>query len=394
MQSSLRIFMRMSGILVFFSMYNVHGEIPGALRSFLNTAHELIEETVFDAAEPTEQMKPFYGPPKPLVKAQNNAQDNNDGLLKLIQWYSPILYLNTDERYLPISAEEYFTSADASVNKVETPGRKVIQGKLIKPGKEVIGKGEVTFEKLYDLYKENKTYNPNLYVKIPDYTKFGSNPANNTNKKGVLTTPAYVVAYNQNGKTYIQYIFLYGFNKPYKIEDLYLGAHEADLEHFTLEIDPKTKQITRLLYQSHGTDDGIEITRQKDFEKEGSHPIIYLANGGHGNYPGAGTYVRMLGFANDITEKGLRWEPKFIRVYPDSDKRFDPKSMGWLYFPGNYGARGVASVVYKNWFMQGATEPARPLSGIAFCKDSDSACVARMTRRELATFAAKQLDKL
>lgn len=318
----------------------------------------LAEETTESSSEPTEFETPTYVPHKDLIKAGNNQEvDNNDGLLTLINKYAPVIYLHPDERYFPMSAEEYFTSPEVSVKKF-VGKKRIVNGKPTSRTETVIEKGKVNFQELYNLSKKEIS-NDNLYIDIPDRVKFGSNPTENKNEQGALTTPAYAIAFEQGDKIYLQYIFLYGFNAPYVIKnELFLGAHEADLEHFTVELDKNTKRATNIFYAAHGENEGILLSRDQMMSEgqrylEGTHPIVYIARGGHGTYPKEGIYVRFVGMANDITQKGLRWEPKFIRVYQKNDERFDPKSMGWLYFPGTYGVRGVASIADKDWFGNG-----------------------------------------
>jgi hypothetical protein len=102
-----------------------------------------------------------------------------------------------------------------------------------------------------------------LALRIADCTTWGSNPKKHKDQNGNLTTPIYVVTWEQNGKLYIQYLFFYGFNGPYDLlGGLIQGdvtdvqdAHEGDLEHVTMELDKNSKQLLRIYYNLSKTRD-------------------------------------------------------------------------------------------------------------------------------------------
>jgi hypothetical protein len=73
--------------------------------------------------------------------------------------------------------------------------------------------------------------------------------------------------------------------------------------------------------------------------------------------------------ANDVTDRGQEWYPQIIRLYPDSDKRYDPKTMGFMYHPGYYGERGVGAVTNQGWFMNVKGDRGRDYSTRAFCEN-------------------------
>lgn len=289
--------------------------------------------------------------PKTIDDPSVQAQDT-EGLLPYIKKYSPISYLDKNELHHPIWADEYFTSPTTRLK--------------LHSGDQTYYKGKLTFEKIYEAY--TKCSDSELYFENEKCTVYGSNPAKNTDAQGNLTMPLYVVTNETDDKIYIMYLYFYGLNGPYDIGP-FQGAvndkvlqdvrnyHESDLEHISVELDKKTKNITRIYYGSHGKTEGFWIdAKSPDISWEGTHPVVYVAHYGHGLYPKAGTYVRIFGMANDVTTKGQRWEPKLMRVYRDSDKRFDPKTMGWLYWPGKWGAHGIGAANDKSWFVKGPQE--------------------------------------
>lgn len=83
---------------------------------------------------------------------------------------------------------------------------------------------------------------------------------------------------------------------------------------------------------------------------EGTHPVVFVALGGHGNYPKEGTYVRIHGTANDWTNKGMRWLPTLELVFDQNDPRYNPSTMSWLFFPGEIGPQGVTPGGRQSWW--------------------------------------------
>ena len=319
------------------------------------------------AHEPTENSTPRYAAlaeplKKPLQDIDNvHDIDMSDGLAELILKHAPILYLNSAERYLPISAEEYFLGFECAPMK---KGKNKIYEPLFD------NSPLADFEPLYDLRQKegigttDKQYSKNIHMHIGECVKFGSDPAahwhatKRHNGQPVLCTPAYVMTFEQHGNLYIQYMFLYGFNGPYQMalpgKKIYLNPHEGDLEHFTIELDRETKKIRRYFYAAHEINEGVkmyphQVSQERD-SNGGVHPIVYIARGSHAAYSKEGVYVRVFGLADDHTKEGIRWEPNLIRVYQNNDERFDSKTMGWLYFPGKYGKRGVPPAYAQEWF--------------------------------------------
>jgi hypothetical protein len=143
------------------------------------------------------------------------------------------------------------------------------------------------------------------------------------------------------------------------------GAHEFDLEHITLELN-ENKQLERIHFAAHTSAEGTWIpANHKDIQYEGTHPVIYAAQNGHGSYPRAGTHVRIYGFANDITCKDKKWIPQLVLLYPQEDPRANPKTMGWAYHSGYY-SRSVESF---NRFFNGERDlpKDRAYENVQFC---------------------------
>lgn len=281
----------------------------------------------------------------------------------LIKKYAPIFYLASQELYLPIAVEEYCTGLQTKV--VDSTN-----------GATIIPAGFVTMEEIYQLYKQAESVGGSLpyYFDNEPAVKFGSNPALYTDPNKTLRTPAYVVVYENDDALYIQFLLFFGFNGPYMVRQTdteLFNPHEADLEHFTIELNKKTHEPQRFYFSSHGRSEGMWLpANHPDVGYEGTHPIAYIARSGHGTYPRAGIYVRIFGFANDHTNAGTRWEPMLKRIYSNTDPRFNPSTMGWVYHPGSYGKRGVGGAYDQSWFMHSKEgDLGRPYDSVLFCPD-------------------------
>jgi len=329
----------------------------------------------------------------------DQVKEDTEGLIPLIKKYSPIIWLHPTEDYFPITFEEYLTAAWKDGNG-KPRGTSIISRK---DGSVQVPVGEISFEKMYEMRKEaikdkakeQEFDAKDLAFKIEDCTWYGSNPKFYTDKAGNLNTPVYVVTSERNNKIYIQYLTFYGLNGPYDVGPFkgnileVQNFHESDLEHVTLEFDKATKKLENIYFGSHGRREGFWLAaNDDDVEYEGgTHPVFYSAHYGHGLYPRAGTYVRIFGFANDVTGQGTKWVPQLSRIYHENDPRFDPKKMGWMYFPGVYGEHGVGPAGQQSWFMNSRNNPKDLKKGInipngrdrhgAKTEDTDSGDIGR-----------------
>lgn len=301
----------------------------------------------------------------PTVDDPDVIAADTENIIPTIKKYAPILYL-CHERYYPMAAEDYFLAPETQLVYRQGNTKAI-----------VIERGQVTMEKIHENSK--KYAGKDYFFEIGQCTHFGSNPAQFTDKLGNLSTPVYVTWQKYNNNYYIVYGFFYGFNGAYPINmpitNLPLvkgdiagiqGAHECDIEHITLELNEQ-KQLQRIHFAAHTSGEGTWLPAQhSDIQYEGTHPIVYVAQNGHGSYPRAGTHVRIYGFGNDITCKGKKWVPQLVLLYPEDDPRANPKTMGWAYHSGNYGPRGVDS--FKRFFdAKGDLPKGQPYENVQFC---------------------------
>ncbi len=279
---------------------------------------------------------------EPFVNSADAMAKDKEEWNPYIEKFAPVLYLSKKEAYFPISIENYVLNPETSMVDFKT-------------GTVIIPPGEITMDRIYKEGKETNNTNEN-YFKAPECVKFGNNPVLHQDSEGNLTTPVYaiVVSGKVDGvdKIFIHYIFFYGYNGAYRIAPIGfhikdVGAHEADIEHVTVQVDETTKTIDRVYFSAHSDEGGWH----SDNAFEGTHPVIYVARGSHANYPKKGIYVRIFGFANDVTQHGMRWTPQIVRLYLQNDERFNPHTMGWMYHRGTYGKDAVSSLSTRDWIL-------------------------------------------
>ena len=252
---------------------------------------------------------------------------------ELINKFSPIVYIHSNERYFPASIDwllNYSTLVD--FNK---------KTKIVKPTQR-------------DLYESAKSYNfarvadGDVVLSFPPETFKGQQPLSDV--------PCYALYKEMNDKIYITYIFIFPFNGNYEIAGLVgLGSHPGDMEHMTVECS-KSGVIERIFYAAHGYKDGRWVPAQ-DVEFENGHPVCFMAVSGHGLYPKAGQAFRFGGFANDYMDRGFRWAPKVDLLLDKDDPNFNIDKMGWSVFNGRFGGdadkpntEGITSLPDKPWY--------------------------------------------
>ena len=275
------------------------------------------------------------------IKAgKENGTENNDihnpEIYDLIQRYCPYVYLDTNIKFYPTEYKEFFAN----------PTTKIV-GPLT-PGAETTTTNSTVYKikNVVNAYKEASVAGK-LYFTNDENTKYGINPTLRQNTDGSLNTKIYAAALyknpqnrNKGPRLYITYMFLFAWNDGYTL--LKEGEHEADAEHITIEFDEYGRKPEALYYSAHGRKEGVWLDL-KDIEWDGTHPIAYCAKVSHALYNKPGTYVRIYGLANDVTSKGLYWKPKIMRIFEEDDNRYSPLTMAWVYWPGNYGPRGISA---------------------------------------------------
>ena len=63
--------------------------------------------------------------------------------------------------------------------------------------------------------------------------------------------------------------------------------------------------------------------------EDNTHVVCYVALNGHGFYNEPGTWVRIVGFANDECDEGVRWQPRAVVVSDSPDSRLGAVTPDW-----------------------------------------------------------------
>jgi len=239
----------------------------------------------------------------------------------LVKKFAPIVYLHPNEQYFPCAIGNFL------------PYTEMINS----DGTIVAKRGEINTENLVKFSQETK--DPYLSV---DKTFWPG-------QKDVENVPFYVRTVEHEEYIDISYIFLYAYNSGYFLGPIYLGGeHEADIEHLTVRVvkteDPDTSRILKIYYSAHGSPEGVWINAS-DIEMENGHPVGYIAKGSHAMYPKQGTWYRIMGFANDKTVKGMRWQGEPVII----------NDVDWKNYQGCFGGPkpgNVSSLVRKTWWYK------------------------------------------
>lgn len=305
--------------------------------------------------------------------------------------YSPIIYLHPEEIAWPIDPKDYF----------EHPKTRI----LVKSTGQVKLHPPLTLEGI-DIFVKMMKGNNDFMVDVDRSVLRGAVPL----KDGIIRTPLYYYAFYSEDKTklYFQYLFFYGYNAPYPlqfgpllfaVDDKYdiQNAHEADLEHITMQVDVATGEVDRIFFAAHGSAEGAWVQKsvvqwssgQSPSGVPAGHPIVYSARFSHASYWKEGIWVRVFGMANDYTAKGRVWVPevrRLLRGAPftnssgvDVEDGYDPATMSWAIFCGEYGIRGVNSMRFQSWAGRpdnSSRTPEKP--DVLYCVPNDTGCAERL----------------
>jgi len=241
----------------------------------------------------------------------------------------PIIYFYKDEQYFPCNADFF-----------------VKKSNLIKDNKII--DTNITQTKLYNLSKKytESELNEMFIQPVDENVKYGY-------RYNFNDSPLYYYTKEDNEKIYIYFFLFYGYNGSYNI--LYIdetGQHYNDVEHFTYEIDIKTQKLERIFFSNHGKKDGIwKNIKDVEMDKtEKDRPVLYVAKNGHGFYPKSGSIFRVYGLANDLTNKGHRYDKyDYIPILKEDDKQFNPEKYGWFYSKIRFGIDGTKNIFIRDY---------------------------------------------
>lgn len=238
---------------------------------------------------------------------------------------SPILYLHKDEEHYPSTPDHYLENMDIIVD-------------------EIVRLRSPTQEHLLQFVNENPEEAPRARM-VPNDPHSSVLFGNST-----LTSPTYVFVQDFNSEfIYLTYCYFFNYNKSYNVLGLsYIGEHNADIEHVTVELNRNSLEPTRYYLSAHGHSTGSWYTLD-ELEYEEGRPVVYVSNGSHALYNKSGVVWRLGGVANDHTMKSYRWNPPVIFVHPRESEMFSPDN-SWIYYPGRWAVDGINGVVNQEWY--------------------------------------------
>ncbi|CAJ2659026.1 unnamed protein product [Trifolium pratense] len=258
------------------------------------------------------------------LNAISKIMPNKKQIEAILQSYSPFLYLNSAEEYLPSSVNWFFSN-----------------------GALLYKKGDESNPVPIAQNGTNLPQDPNT-----DGAYWLDLPADVANKervkKGNLqSAESYVHVKPMYGGTFtdIAMWIFYPFNGPgrAKVEFVTvkfgrLGEHVGDWEHVTLRVSNLDGQLWQVFFSQHGSGQWIDSS-QLEFQND-KRPVVYASYHGHAAYPHAG--LVLLGKngvgVRDDTDKGnnVMDMGKFVLVSADY-LGSQVKEPAWLNFFRGWG---------------------------------------------------------
>ena len=292
-------------------------------------------------------------PSDPSVPSDPAPCDNSDDAAcaaaltdALLLKYRPVVYLNTAEKFFPVSIEDFLANS-----------------RLVRSNNKAVLKdyGEITTQNIGSF---NDVYGgagggpaEDLMVEIRDSAHPG------TARDRLHEVPVYVAAYDDPSTNSLvaQYVFLYAYNGAQHVAGQDFGAHKGDVEHVSVFIDKTTHEITQIYFAAHNTGNGRLVTRDSGrLQFEGAQPVVYSARWSHASYEKKGKFPQGRAHTGSVIDKvstyddmtddtGAKWRPDTVVVIDDTT--------GWNTFKGNLGGgadRGPrAPLQQKGWYGKG-----------------------------------------
>jgi len=264
--------------------------------------------------------------------------------------FMPTFVLHTSEMYFPCDMESYLEACD------------LVDGE----SKAAVMAGPLTNHSLEEgvdgrhLNAPDRRYN--LAIRGG-----GDNPIIKGCRTEDLDMDVPILVYGSrvrsSGHVLVHFVPFYAYNGPTAVlgGTLWMGEHEADIEHVTAELLPGDDDSYELLgcYLSrHGAEMYYRADVLEGDEGRQDHKRVYVARGSHAHYPTAGAHARMYRCAYDVTDDGVSWRPRRVTpVYPTGSPHYDASTMGFMrvrgYMGGGYGRGGVSNLCLKAWYTHG-----------------------------------------
>ena len=254
--------------------------------------------------------------------------------------YSPLVYLYSEERYLPYDIADYATHFHVT-----------FENGTIVPGTE----DSLTLKKLAKLKHSKHLYmtsNEDFDVD-PDWITGVHNKPNLITGE-IKNAPAILIVVDKgNGWVDAFWFYFYSFNLgPFVMGQGPYGNHVGDWEHSLVRFYKGKPVIVWM--SAHGGGGAFYYKNLEKWVMDERHPIIFSARGTHANYPSVGQHPHDLPYdiLSDFTDRGPLWNPErnYLGYTYDGKHVFpaktnsNPKHVGreweygnWLAFKGHWG---------------------------------------------------------
>ena len=254
------------------------------------------------------------------------AQSQSD----LASRFSPSLQFASGERFYPTSVDYILSSSSIKDRSSGSPPDTVDSS----PTPSNLGEHTSP-----DLFLDNKLGG------------FDAIAADYTAKAHSIDHYAYVRTVESGSETVIQYWLFYAYNNG-PIND-----HQGDIEVIEVFLDGSGNP-SRLLLSQHAAG---QNAMWSDVEKvDGTHPVVYVAQGSHANY--FRSYQGKLGLENDAVGGGVTISPSQLKLVTLGESGNHPEDQSWLDFQGRWGYWGSDSEVALG--MAGPVGPVFNQNGI------------------------------
>ena len=259
-----------------------------------------------------------------LMPLNSFAASDNPVESDLLRKYAPVLYFHPEENVFPWGINSMLDNADLKMLQNKREALMPVNPKLLSLNNS---------DKLYlDLRKIVPYYDAASTPNVLNQT-FGKFPFRVYGRQ----------IYPQNNSNHIvlQYWLFYPFNHWY-------NDHEGDWEMIQVRYAKNRYTPDQLTTSHHHS--GSVIAWDKVIKIKGTHPKIFVAKGGHGNWPTSGNHAvgkiwRKVGIFRDKTsENGLVLYPDdIINNVSDNQRKYmledisDLPQSSWPYWNGRWG---------------------------------------------------------
>lgn len=211
--------------------------------------------------------------------------------------YAPVVYLYSEERYLPYDIKSYVTNFH-----VEYPNGTVVEGT----------EKDMNIQKLAELKNDENLYltSNSDFDADPDWITGVKNKPSLSNGETKNAPSTVIVVDKGNGWVDAYWFYFYSFNLgPFVMGLGPYGNHVGDWEHSLVRFYNGEPVIVWL--SAHGGGQAYFYHNLEKYELNPNHPVIFLARGTHANYVSVGQHPHDLPYAilSDFTDRGPLWNP-------------------------------------------------------------------------------------